>query len=515
MSKKIKVNIIGAGISGLSAGCYLQMNGFETQIFEKHLIPGGLCTSWKNGEYTFDGCAHWILGSDKGSSFYKLWSEILDMSSIEFHNHDVRVSIELKNNKNKYGENVFHLYTDLNRLEKYMNDLSPEDAKTTNEFISAIRVMQKYDLPPIMDDLPFFQSMIRGIKMSKYLYFFYWFMKLKNQDNYSFAEKFKSPFLKESFQLLFDGDKVNLVVVCMPLASFDLRSAGYPIGGSLAFAKKIEQSYLSLGGKVNYITPVKKIIVENNVVKGVVVRNNIEHLADVTVSSSDWYHTIFEMLEGKYANQQMIDLSNKKPLDVFYSMVQFSFGINADLSHFPHFFRFPLDEDLVSPDGTVYNRMEIHIYSYDPTMAPKGMTSVVVNFSTNNSSFWVEHRKKKRAVYRAIKDEFLQKVLPILDKKLGGIKDKIEVIDVATPATIERYTNSWKGSTQGWMPGKNIMAPSPVKYTVPNLENFYLASHWNQPGGGLPIAIEAGRNVTKLICKKYGKKFNSDRSKVV
>jgi phytoene dehydrogenase-like protein len=42
-----KVIIIGAGIAGLSAGCYLQMNGYDTEIFELHNIPGGLCTGWK------------------------------------------------------------------------------------------------------------------------------------------------------------------------------------------------------------------------------------------------------------------------------------------------------------------------------------------------------------------------------------------------------------------------------------------------------------------------------------
>ena len=73
MQNKIKVNIIGAGISGLSAGCYLQMNGFDTQIFEKHSIPGGLCTSWQNGEYTVDGSLHWILGTKEGSGFHKMW----------------------------------------------------------------------------------------------------------------------------------------------------------------------------------------------------------------------------------------------------------------------------------------------------------------------------------------------------------------------------------------------------------------------------------------------------------
>ena len=37
--------IIGAGIAGLAAGCYAQMNGYRSQIFEMHFAPGGLCTS--------------------------------------------------------------------------------------------------------------------------------------------------------------------------------------------------------------------------------------------------------------------------------------------------------------------------------------------------------------------------------------------------------------------------------------------------------------------------------------
>jgi phytoene dehydrogenase-like protein len=53
-----KVNIVGAGIAGLSAGCYLQMNGYDTQIFEAHNLPGGVCTSWKRKGYTIDNCIH-------------------------------------------------------------------------------------------------------------------------------------------------------------------------------------------------------------------------------------------------------------------------------------------------------------------------------------------------------------------------------------------------------------------------------------------------------------------------
>ncbi|MBK6986670.1 MAG: NAD(P)/FAD-dependent oxidoreductase [Bacteroidetes bacterium] len=98
MQQKPTINIIGAGILGLCAGSYLQMNGFETQIFEKHSIPGGLCTSWQNGEYTIDGSIHWILGSNEGSGFNKMWSELIDMKKVPFHNHDIRLHIDLKNN---------------------------------------------------------------------------------------------------------------------------------------------------------------------------------------------------------------------------------------------------------------------------------------------------------------------------------------------------------------------------------------------------------------------------------
>ncbi len=505
----MKVNIIGGGISGLTAGCYLQMNGFETHIFEKHYIPGGLCTSWKKGEYTFDSCAHWILGSDKGSSFHKLWSEVLDLKKIKFHNHDIRVEVGLKNNINKYGEKIFKLYTNLTILQDYLIDLAPEDTKAIKAFIKPMRIMQKFDLPPIMDDLPFFQSMIRGIKMIRYVKFLYYFLKIKNYTNYTYAKKFKNFFLKESFELLYDGEEVNMMVLTMPLSAFDTKSAGYPMGGSMAFAKKIEETYVSLGGTMHYKTPVKKIITEGGVAKGILVRNEVTHYSDITISAADWHYTVFDALDGKFLNQEMIDLKELKKLEVFYSVMQFSFGISKDLKDFPHFSRTPLEEKLVSPDGTIYHRLEVHIYNYDNTLAPEGKTSVTVSFYTQNKDFWIDARKHDRPKYRAAKNEFTQKIIELLDKRLDGIKDKIEVIDVATPATFQRYTNNWKGSTQGWLPGKNLLAPSPVGFKLPGLKNFYYSSHWNQPGGGLPIAIKTGRDVAKAICKEQKVKFKT------
>ena len=63
------ISIIGAGIAGLAAGCYGQMNGYDTQIFEMHNQPGGVCTAWKREDYTIDACIHWLVGSNPKSNF--------------------------------------------------------------------------------------------------------------------------------------------------------------------------------------------------------------------------------------------------------------------------------------------------------------------------------------------------------------------------------------------------------------------------------------------------------------
>ena len=68
--------VIGAGIAGLSAGCYAQMNGYRSRIFEMHTKPGGLCTSWQRKGYTIDYCIHRLSGSKPGGSMYRLWEEI-------------------------------------------------------------------------------------------------------------------------------------------------------------------------------------------------------------------------------------------------------------------------------------------------------------------------------------------------------------------------------------------------------------------------------------------------------
>jgi len=504
----MKINIIGAGVSGLSAGCYLQMNGFDTEIFESHSTYGGLCTSWQRNGYTFESGFQWLLGSGKSSPFFQLWSELIDMDSINFFHHEVRMEIELKYNRDIFGDNVFHLYTNLNRLEKYLLSIAPEDEHQLKRLINTMRRMQLYEIPPMIKVLPQLLPWYKKMRYIKYLPLLIFLQREKRKTNFNFSDKLKNPFLKEAFRLLFDGDELPLLILTIPLAFNDLQGTGYPLGGSVVFVGNLEQRYLDLGGKIRYQAEVEKIVVENDRATGILLKTGEIIPSVITVSAADWNFTLFKALDGNYVNPVIMKLRSLGTLEVYYSIFLVSMGVAETYKGSPHFLRFPLEQLLISPDGTHYERMEIHINNYDPTHTPEGKTVISVSYYTQNADYWINLRMSKPERYLIEKNRFSELIIDLVDKKMGNLKEKIEVVDVVTPATFHRYTNNWKGSVQGWLPGKNLTAQSPVKNKLPGLKNFYFIGHWTIPGGGLPVAIKSARDTAQVICHSLSVPFN-------
>ena len=83
---------------------------------------------------------------------------------------------------------------------------------------------------------------------------------------------------------------------------------------------------------------------------------------------------------------------------------------------------------------------------------------------------------------------------------------EMEMRDVATPVTWERYAGNWKGSFEGWLETTETLMMR-IGKTLPGLKNFYMAGQWVEPGGSVPTAVISGRNVTQIICKQDKKKF--------
>jgi phytoene dehydrogenase-like protein len=487
--------VIGGGIAGLSAGCYGQMNGYRTQIFEMHDKPGGLCTAWQRKGYTIDLCIHWLMGSKPGEGIYPLWQELGALPGQEIINIERFYRVESADGK------AIDMYTDIDRLEAHLLEVAPEDEDAIKEVTRSMRRFTRFDMSE--GKAPELSNVFDKMKMFfKMLPFLGDFRKWGRITMSEFAQRFKNPLLRSAWKIM--PPEMSGMAMVITMAGFDQKTQGYPIGGSLPFAKAIEKRYLSLGGETHYKSRVTKILVENDRAVGIELEDGSQHRADYVISAADGHATIFEMLEGKYVDDTIRGYYNDLP--IFEPLIFMSLGVNRSFADFPQTVT-GLTLQLEKPimvGGEERHSMGVRIHNFDPTLAPEGKTAITVMFDSNYP-YWDKLHKDIKA-YKAEKAEIAKTVIEVLDKRFPGLASQVEVTDVATPITFKRYTGNWQGSFEGWMITPKTMMLR-MKKTLPGLDAFYMVGQWINPGGGLPTGAITGRHVTQILCKRDKKPF--------
>lgn len=492
-----RIKIIGAGIAGLSAGCYLQMNGYETEIYELHNIPGGLCTGWDRMGYTFDGCVHWLVGSSPKSNFYPLWNELIDMRKQKFVDHEIYMRI-FSRNRDEYID----FFTDVERLETELLKKAPEDESLIRSFTGAIRRFKTLKMP--VDKAREVMGPMDGIKtLLKFLPYIGTFKKWHKLSIEDFSEKFKNPLLREGIRSLFVPEMAMLFII-MNMAWMANKGAGYPIGGSLRLSGNITDRYKKLGGKIYFNQRVEKILAYDGKATGIKLTSGEKKSADMVISAADGFNTIFKMLDGKFKDKKIDKIYDE--YKVFPSFIQVSLGVKKSMAGIEPNQYIPVPGGLKIDKTTTLDYLGIRIFNFDNTMAMKGKTSITALIPTADYKYWIYLKERDSKKYREEKKRLGNKVIEVLEEHLGDIKRHVEVTDVSTPASVIRYTNNWKGSFEGW-----ILTPElgfgQIEKTLPGLDNFYMIGQWVEPGGGLPPAMMSGRAVAQMICKKENKEF--------
>jgi phytoene dehydrogenase-like protein len=342
------------------------------------------------------------------------------------------------------------------------------------------------------------------LKMAPYLGFLRKWNKVTTKE---YAQRFKNPFLREMFTATF-GEEFPLAMSLMTLAMQHRKSAGYVIGGASALVNPIEKRYQALGGEIHFGTRVVKIIVENNKAVGIKLADGQEYRANWVISAADGRTTIFDMLDGKYISTEI--KSKYEHPNLFAPLVYVALGINRKFEDVPpsiNGFTYQLKQPIIVA-GQKQDSLNLRVYNFDPTLAPPGKNIAVVTFQSGYD-YWKTLRENLTA-YNAEKEKIADDVISALEERFPGIKTQIEMRDIATPITWERYTGNWRGAYEGWMFDiKNLL--SSMKKTLPGLDNFYMAGQWVNPGGGMPTAVMSGNHTIQMICKKDRKKFFADK----
>jgi phytoene dehydrogenase-like protein len=490
------VIIIGGGIAGLATGCYLQMNGYKSTIFEMQDKSGGLCTAWQRKGYTIDGCLHWLWGSAPPSSMYPLWEEMGVVQGKTIIDIDQFCRFE-----SLHGE-IFNIYSDIDKLQQHMLEIAPEDSRFIREIIRTVRKLMKLDPPP--DKAPELYTAWEGIKLLFSVFPYLGDLrKWGGMTLKEFAGHFRNPFLRQCWEMLWDP-RMTVFFILMTLASLHLKTAGYVIGGSTEVSRSIENRFLGLGGEIKPKSRVEKILVEGNRAVGIRLTGGNEYRADYIVSAADGHSTIFDMLEGKYVDSKIEEYFREYTL--FSPLIYIGLGVNRSFDDVPHLISglvYELNKPVKIADSE-RKWAELHIYNFDNTLAAPGKSVISMMLETDYD-YWVGLRQDI-SVYKEEKQRIADTVISMLDQRFPGVTPQVEMYDVATPITFNRYTGNWRGSYEGWlMTPQNYMAN--MSKVLPGLDSFYMAGQWVMPGGGLPSGVISGRHVAQLICLKDSKKF--------
>ena len=499
MSDKSTV-IVGAGMAGLSAGCYARMNGYKATILEMHSIPGGLCTAWTRKGYTFDISMHMLTGSKSGA-FHEMWRELGVMENRQFHYHNEMCTVES-------GGRKLSFCTDPKRLEEQMLSLAPADAQLSREFVGHVsgrNLMGAASLEPpeltgLFDNL---RSMVAILPLIGT------FRKYGRATIQEFAGRFQDPFLREAVRMFIDWPGWPMQKFPMVALTGFLKSAvfeaGVPMGGSQQVVFTIAERLKQLGGELRLRTRVASVLVENGRAIGVKLADGTEVRADEVIWAGDGHSLIFDILGGKYIDDKIRGVYDKwTPVR---PVVHVCLGVARDMSKEPARVTFQLDQP-ITVAGEERKWLSVIHHSFDPTMAPAGKAAIEVWYPCR-FEYW-EELAKDRARYEAEKERIAHLTINELDRRWPGFRAQVEVVDVPTPATYVRYTGNWRASPDGWYVTPDNMRTNPLR-ALPGLAGLHMAGQWTAPFTGTVMAALTGRQVIQLLCRQDRRRFATSR----
>lgn len=496
LDMKKKIIIIGGGVAGLSAGISAKLNGFDALILEKNPVLGGLCTGWDRKGMHIDGCIHWLTGTKEGTSLNRLWKEvgaidrqedIIYLPTWGIYNYD---GIEIP------------LYCDLEKAEEAWLKISREDKKAIHTFFKIVKKLGSVDLP--LDNpailLPFKTKMKLAFGVLKAMPYYYTSM---NTSCEKFARHFKHPALRWALTHIQPG-KGNLYSMCYCYATIAFGNGGVPRGGSKAMIERMKDKYIGLGGEIRLNSEVIKIHTDKHNVTGVELKSGEIVKGNYYVTACDSNYVLYNLLGNKYAHHALAERFNKPSVHPAPSCVLVSYKMKMGVKlNIPYGFK-------VKPDRLGYKEIDhilIRDFSYDETFVKDGYTilQVLLDQDSLDYDFWEDLRKDMKE-YNAYKNKIALHVKDMIEEHVPELKDHLEILDVATPVTLNRYTNASRGTYMSFLfnDTKGVMLS---KGKVVGLHNFLLSGQYMQTPGGLPLALASGRFSIQWIMKREKSKF--------
>jgi len=452
--------IIGAGISGLVCGCYLAKAGMKVLIVEKNAKPGGYCTSFKRGGFTFDACVHSLGSLREGGNIRIILKELGLEERLKIKRYDPSDIIIAPDFR-------IHFWNDLDKtIQEFQNNF-PGEAKKIKEFFDYLDKCEGISFSSL-------RSITFQVLLEKY---------------------FKDDKLKGILSLPLLGNaglpakQISAITGTLIYKEFMFDGGYYPDGSIQSFPDILVERFKEFGGDVFLSSLTKRIIVKNKKIWGIEVEKKGLFSAKYVISNADATQTFFSLIGKAIIDENMINLLNN--IEPSLSAFVLYLGTDGRLYGIPFgstiWFLPYYDID------KIYNltiKGKVNDLSWFLIRLSSDTIFMFVNVPFKNEKYWKTNKKR-------LIDVFIRKI----EQVVPDVSSHIIFKDAATPNTLYKWTLNYKGAAYGW-------AWIPSQFAVTgftqrtSIENLYLTGHWATLVQGVGGVAYLGRDTSKRILSK-------------
>ncbi|MGC8776076.1 MAG: phytoene desaturase family protein, partial [Minisyncoccia bacterium] len=476
------------GIGGLSAGCLLSKKGFEVEIFEKNKNFGGRVNFFEGNNHKFDMGPSWILMEDIFEDFYKLFNKNF-YKELNIVKIDPSFKIVFDD-----GEEII-IFSDLEKNKETFEKLEPGSFEKIKNYLNLQeKIYKNIKNNYIYKDIENLLSLINP----KLFNIFLESNPFISADKY-LKKQFKNKKLLKilEFDFLFLGTDPKKTPSVYGIINYFLFKKGvfYPQGGIYKIVESLLKIFKENGGKAYNNTPIKKIVVENKKVKGVVLENNDFINADIIISNTDLYHAQINLLDEKNRDYNEKYFKNIKLAPSAFILYV---GLNTKLNQFLHHnFYFSEDWDLNFKQIFDYNNLPDDPSFY---ICSASKTDSYTSPSNKDQLFILVPIAPGEYLNQKLIEDFKEKIYKKIEKtfKIKNIKNLIEFEKVYTNFDFKKDYNAFQGTALGMIHNlkQTIFRP---KIKSKKNKNLYYVGQYVYPGIGVPMVLISGQIVYKKI----------------
>lgn len=487
-----KIDIIGAGLSGLYAACYLSKNGYKVRVFEKNESVGGRSRSYETNGFKFD----------MGPSWYWM-PELVDQL---FHDLGEKREDYFKLTQLKPSYRVFWRNNELtdvphnmNELESLFDSLEENGSHKLKKFLADAKVKYEIAVKDFMEqpgiswmELVNLKALKNAIKLDVF--------KSVESD---VAKRFKSPKARAilNFPVLFLGEMPSRIPSLYTLMNYvDLElGTWYPEGGMNALAQALTKIARNNGVEFYLNSQVDNVKIEGQKILSFEASGNLFQTENL-IASADYHFVEQKLLPKKYRRYDEKYWNSRK---LAPSCLIFYVGVGKKIDGLLHHNLF-FDEDLNDHGKEIYN---------DPKWPTKPLFYVCAPSKTDNDVAPEGHENLFFLVPIATEIEDTEEIREhyfsiLLDRLEQHTKTEIRnnIVYKRSYAINDFKTdyNAYKGNAYGL--ANTLGQTANLKPKIKSkLKNLHYCGQLTVPGPGIPPALISGKIVAKHIIQNYEK----------